>query len=456
MALFFGTDGLRGEVDKFLNTKIAFRCGNALANVFKENQKPGKVKCKILLGTDTRGSADMLASAFASGVLSAGADVSFVGVCPTAGIGYLTEFLGFDYGVVISASHNPAKYNGIKIFNKSGEKIDEKIVEQIEKNLLHLKINKNNNFGNFYSHENLKEKYESFLKDKTLCEFENKKPLKDLKIVLDCANGASYKIAPKIFKTLGAKIIETYTKPNGKNINKNCGALNIETLKENVLKNKADIGFAFDGDSDRVIAVAENGEVLDGDQIVYILANEYKRKGKLKGDGVVCTKYTNGGIEHALQECGIKLVRTEVGDKYVNEMLNKKGFIIGGEQSGHIFIKDKLKTGDGILTALLLTVIMANQKQKISALTCKKLVPQISKNIEVKNKEKIIENQELKVEFEKIKQSFDGRLFMRVSGTENMIRIMAENENEEALNFVTNALEKMIKKIDSSGGLCVE
>lgn len=456
MALFFGTDGLRGEVDKFLKPKLTFRCGNALANVFKENEKSKRQQCKILLGTDTRGSADMLASAFASGAMSAGADIYFVGVCPTAGIGYLTKFIGYDYGVVISASHNPAKYNGIKIFDKQGDKINEKTITQIEKKLLDLKLNTNNNFGRFFEGENLKANYESFLIESAFNELENKS-LENLKIVLDSSNGAASTIAPKIFKLLGGNVISIHSKPNGKNINKNCGALHIETLKANVLKHGADVGFAFDGDSDRVIAVDENGEVVDGDQIVYILANDYKEKQRLIGGGIVCTTHTNFGIEQSLANQGIKVVRTDVGDKFVSAEMERQGFVIGGEQSGHIFIKDKLQTGDGILAALMLSVIMKNNNKRLSALVCKKLIPQINKNIDVKNKEIIIENQNLKTELEKLKTNFEGgRLFVRASGTENVIRIMAENESEEKLNFVANRLETMIRKIDSRGGLCVE
>ena len=459
MGLFFGTDGLRGEVDKFLNAKLAFRCGNALSQVFELNktEKNKRKKCKILIGTDTRGSADMLASAFASGAMSGGASVSFVGVCPTAGIGFLTEYMHYDFGVVISASHNPAKYNGIKIFDKSGKKIDEKIVNQIEKNLLKLKIKKSNNFGRFSCCEKLKANYESFLIKLAEVEFENKDLLKGFKIVLDCSNGASYKIAPKVFKFFGAEVIETFTKPNGKNINKNCGSLNIETLKENVLKERANVGFAFDGDSDRVIAVAESGEIVDGDQIVYILANYYKEKNRLKNGGIVCTKHTNFGIELSIRQKGISMYRTEIGDKFVSDEMDKNRLVVGGEKSGHIFVKDKLKTGDGILVALMISSIMANKKQKLSALLCRKLIPQINKNIEVKNKEKILENKNLMSEFEKIKEKFEGgRLFLRVSGTESVIRIMAENKDEEYLNFVVDSLEKIIKEIDSRGVLCAE
>ena len=358
--------------------------------------------------------------------------------------------MGFDYGVVISASHNPAKYNGIKIFDKAGNKIDEETILKIEKKLLKIKINKNNNFGKFCSNENVKANYEAFLIKSTLEELENKKSLEGLRVVLDCSNGAASDIAPKIFKLLGAKVVCTHAKPNGKNINKNCGSLNIETLKANVLNCGADVGFAFDGDSDRVIAVAENGDV-------YILARYYHEKNKLKNNGVVCTTHTNFGIELSLQGCEIKMARSAVGDKYVSEEMDKNEFVVGGEQSGHIFVKDKLQTGDGILAALILSSIMANKKQKISALMCENLIPQINKNIEVKNKEIIIENQNLKTELEKIKQSFDnGRLFVRASGTEKVVRIMAENEDEEKLNFVADMLEKMIRKIDLKGGLCVE
>lgn len=477
MGLFFGTDGLRGRVDSVLNAEVAFKCGNALARFFYQDLSSGaNQKCKILLGTDTRGSADYLATAFSLGAISAGANVTFVGVCPTAGVGYLTEEFGFNFGVVISASHNPAEFNGIKIFNSNGEKLSEADISKLEKNMLIAKTLNCSKLGKFVFNANLISNYEAFLIKSAECELENSKDFSGLKIVLDCSNGASYKIAPKLFNLLGAKTITTYASPNGKNINKNCGSLNIEVLKQNVLKHKAHIGFAFDGDSDRVIAVAENGDIVDGDQIIYILAKFYQEKGLLKGGAVACTNLTNLKIEEELKKYNIKMFRTDVGDKFINETLSKNELVLGGEQVGHIFLKDKLKTGDGILVALILASIVKTKNIKLSSLICKGLYAQKSLNIKVKNKTKILENESLKNEISLAKTQLNGgRIFVRASGTEPVIRIMAEaktfenfKENNkistqnsaeklaENLNFVAEKLEKLIKKIDSRSGLCVE
>lgn len=485
MGLFFGTDGLRGRVDSVLSAEVAFKCGNALARVFYQNLSGGtNQKCKILLGTDTRDSADYLATAFSSGAISAGASVTYVSVCPTAGVGYLTEAFGYNYGVVISASHNPAEFNGIKIFNQKGEKLSENDILKLEKNMLSAKISSSKKFEKFIFNADLISNYEAFLIRTTLEELKSAENLSGLKIVLDCSNGASYKIAPKIFSVLGANVVTTYASPNGKNINKNCGSLSIETLQKNVLKHKAQIGFAFDGDSDRVIAVAENGKVVDGDQIIYILAKNYHENGLLNGGAVACTNLTNLKIEEELKRLNIKMFRTDVGDKFVNDALNKNSLVLGGEQVGHIFLKDKLKTGDGILVALVLASIIKTKDVNLSSLICKSLYAQKQLSIKVKNKAKILEDETLKTEISLAeKQLNGGRLFIRASGTEPVIRIMAEacpksqvelqseaypelqvksqpelqpEAQNEILDFVAERLEKLIKKIDSRGGLCVE
>ncbi len=457
MGLFFGTDGLRGKVDETLTAKIAFRCGNALARVFENEKKLKNKACKILLGTDTRGSADYLAMAFASGAISAGANVTFVGVCPTAGIGFLTKLHSFDYGVIISASHNEASYNGIKIFNRDCQKLNEDKIRQIEKNMLASKVNKCNRFGKFEYNKKLLANYKAFLIESVMEELKTKSDFENLKIVLDLSNGAGFKIAPKVFKFLRANVKVIHARPNGRNINKNCGALFIESLRQKVLSEGADVGFAFDGDSDRVIAVAENGKVIDGDQIIYILASFYKEQSRLKKAQVVCTKHTNMGIEQALKEKGINMLRTDIGDKFVNDELDKNGLVIGGEKAGHIFLKDKLETGDGILTALILTCILKEKNQKLSELMCENIYPQVNKNIPVKNKEKILENQCLKTELKILEKTLsNGRLFVRASGTEPVVRVVVEERQEEICEFVSEKLETLIKKIDTRGGLCVE
>lgn len=435
MGVFFGTDGLRGKVNEDLTSSVAYRCGNSLSAL--------DVK-RIIIGRDTRGSGNMLLLAFACGAVSAGIDVVDVGVCPTAGISYLTKLLDFDYGVVISASHNPVEFNGIKIFDKSGEKITEKTEEIIERNFLKQNIVTLEHIGKFESNYKLINKYIDFLIQSIETE------LLDKTIVLDCSNGASYKIAPKVFKKTGAKIITTYSSPNKININKNCGCLNIQKLKANVIKHKADFGFAFDGDSDRVIAVDEIGSVIDGDLLVYLFAKHYKNQNKLKNAAVVGTHHTNMGVEIALNNIGITLYRTDIGDRYVSEKLNEMDLCIGGEQSGHIFVKDKLSTGDGILNALLISEIIKNSGDKLSNLVNVKKYEQCNLNVKVKNKIKIINSKALLSEKNKQENVLlnKGRLMVRMSGTEPFIRIMVETLDKNLSEKVAEEIAKEIKKID--------
>ena len=448
MGVFFGTDGLRGLSITELSTDLVYRCANALANI--------KNNAKILIATDTRKTNDLFSTSFASGAISAGANVVYIGVCPTAGVSYLTKLLNFDYGVVISASHNPAEYNGIKIFDNLGKKINEKIEQQIEKNMLILKQISFDKVGSFCYEKNLVKKYIDFLINSAKKELDNTQ-LKGLKIVLDCSNGSAFNIAPKIFKKLGAEIAVIGTSPNGTNINKNCGSLNINVLKNAVKKSGADIGFAYDGDSDRLIAVSPNERVVDGDQIIYIFAKYYKEKNKLNKNIVVGTKHTNMGVEKELNKIGIKLIRTDIGDKYVSEMLDKENLIIGGEQSGHIFVRDKLETGDGILNSLILSAIIKNTNKSIVELSDIKLYYQENLNINVKNKQIILNNCKLKQKIDKIEQSLSkqGRVLVRASGTENVIRVMAESKDKEFSKEIANDIKDCIKNINEED-LCVE
>lgn len=436
MGVFFGTDGLRGSVNVDLTSSVAYRCGNSLGVMGKG--------LKVIIGRDTRGSGSMLMLAFACGAVSAGLDVVDVGICPTAGISYLTKLLGFDYGVVISASHNPSEFNGIKIFDKNGKKISEKIENILERNFLKQNIVNINYLGKFKSNPKLVKKYVSFLLKSTTLNLDGKT------VVLDCSNGASYKIAPQVFKKTGAKIITTYASPNKININKNCGSLNIQKLQANVLKYKADFGFAFDGDSDRVIAVDETGSVIDGDLLVYLFAKYYQSLNKLKNAAVVGTHHTNMGVEIALNNLDIKLYRTDIGDRYVSEKLDEMDLCIGGEQSGHIFVKDKLDTGDGILNALLISEIIKNSRDKLSKLVNIKKYEQCNLNVKVKNKINIINSKTLSDE--KARQEGillnKGRLMVRMSGTEPYIRIMVETLDKNLSRQVAEELERVIKLID--------
>lgn len=438
MGVFFGTDGLRGKVNDDLSFDVVYKCGNALGSLYP--------RTKILIGRDTRLSGTLLSLAFSSGAMNAGIDVTDIGVCPTAGISYLTKLLGYDFGVVISASHNPAEFNGIKIFDSEGLKLSEKKENQIEKRFLKQVIVNYSEIGCYEFKPNLVGLYSSFLVNSSSVNFEN------LKIVLDCSNGASSKIAPAVFKKLGAKVISTNTNPNGLNINQNCGSLHIDVLQKNVLKYHADLGFAFDGDSDRLIAVDEKGNIIDGDLLVYLFACEYKSQGKLLPAIVVGTRHTNMGVEKSLQEKGISLIRTDIGDKYVSSKLSERGLLIGGEQSGHVLVKDKLQTGDGVLNAVLVAELCSKYNKKLSEFFDVKLYEQVNINVSVSDKMRVINSEELshEIEIEEKRLGSDGRIMIRVSGTEPYIRVMVESLDANISKITAEHLSLIISKIDNS------
>ncbi len=436
MGLFFGTDGLRGKVNDDLSQSIAYKCGNALGGRFG--------KSRIIVGRDTRLSGSLIALSFASGAINAGSSVVDVGICPTAGISYLTKALGFDFGVVISASHNPAEFNGIKVLNSVGEKVGSVVEEDLERNFLREFVVPYNELGKYEYDARLVLKYQDFLSKSISHSLEGKT------IVLDCACGASYKVAPAVFRSHGAKVIATFCKPNGLNINDGCGALHTQKLQKYVLKYHADMGFAFDGDSDRVIAVDENGKVIDGDEIIYILAMDYLKKGKLNDNTVVGTRHTNMGVEKALAKKGVNLIRTNIGDKYVRAMMREKNLLIGGEQSGHVIIADKLGTGDGVLTALHLAEICASENKKLSEFVDFELYKQCNINVHVKDKLRAINSEKLsKMTEEQEKFLKDkGRIMIHVSGTEPCIRVMVESGDEELSKSVAQKIAKVVKDVD--------
>lgn len=444
MGIFFGTDGLRGKFNDDLSVRVAYNSGNALGS-----EQPG---IKIIIGRDTRSSGSILTLAFATGAMNAGASVVDVGVCPTAGVSYLTKTQGFDFGVVISASHNPAEFNGIKIFDSSGKKISEHKEEMLERRFIKQVSVSYDKVGQYFFKPNLVKSYVEFLSSRF--DFS----LKGKTVVLDCSNGASYFIAKKIFAQKGAKVIALGCKPDGVNINKNCGALFTDNLQRVVIKNRADLGFAYDGDSDRVIAVSERGEILTGDMIIYIFANFYKEAGKLNPPVVVGTRHTNMGIENALHHSGISLIRTEIGDKYVSLKMSEMGLLIGGEQSGHIIIKDCLPTGDGILSSLLLSYICEVRKCKLSQLLTFELFAQANINVPVKHKMEIINSEKLS-EITKAKEaqiSGSGRIMIRVSGTEPCIRIMVETKIKSVSEKIAKEIALTVEQIDSELEICVE
>ncbi len=431
MSIYFGTDGIRGEVNKELNFEVCYKCGNALSNI-KEN-------VKIVLGRDTRKSGDLIALSFSCGVVMGGGNIIDVGVIPTAGIAYLVKKLKFDYGVVISASHNPAEYNGIKIFDCNGNKIGVQEENLIEKYFIHNNIANFKKVGTYCQKRYMTRQYVNFLRNSS-------KSLNGVKIALDCSNGASGSIAPKLFRELGAKVVALNCSNNGLKINDNCGSLHPEGLSEAVVKYKCHIGFAFDGDSDRVIAVDEKGKLVDGDIITYILGCYFKKKNSLKNNGVVGTTQTNMGIIKALKKEGIDFYASDVGDKYVIELMKDKNLEIGGEQSGHIIIGRYSDTGDGVLCAIVLANILKEEKRNFSNLAHVELMPQANKNIVVYDKLRIINADELKQEINECENMIrDGRILVRASGTESKIRVMVES-CDELQN--TKVLDRIVRKIE--------
>ena len=443
MGIFFGTDGLRGIVNDDLSCEIAYKCGNSLGTQYPNS--------KIIIGRDTRGTGDLITLAFATGAMNAGLDITDVGVCPTAGVSYLTTSLGYDFGVVISASHNPAEYNGIKIFDGTGRKLGDSREQSIEKGFLKQYVGTFDKVGNYTYNPRLVLNYKQFLSKSINTSLAGKT------IVLDCANGASYKLAPAVFRDNKAKIIATFCKPDGLNINKGCGSLNIQRLQKYVLKYKADMGFAFDGDSDRVIAVDEKGNVIDGDEIIYMLAVDYLESGKPM-PAVVGTRHTNMGIEKALNKKGIELIRADIGDKYVSAKLTENNLLIGGEQSGHIIVRDKLITGDGVLNALHIAEICARKNKKLSEFFDFELYQQKNINVKVSDKIRTVNSDKLAkvIELEEQKLGDDGRIMIHVSGTEPYIRIMVETKDINLSTIVAEKIASVVEQINQENESCAE
>ncbi len=436
MGIFFGTDGLRGVVNEELTTNIAYKIGNALS-ILKENPT-------IIIGSDTRISSPYLTLGVANGAMSGGAKVIDIGVCPTAGVAFLTKKLNADFGVVISASHNSGEYNGIKVFNENGYKLSEKEEEQIERCFIREKINDCYSVGTFVQDFNLVKLYKNFLIKAS------KNTLEGKTIVLDCAYGASHRIAPDVFRKLGASVIASNSTNEGEKINKDCGALHPENLVKKVHRYKADMGFAFDGDADRLIAVDEKGNVIDGDVIINGLAKYLKSINKLKDNTVVGTSHTNMAIEEDLKNNGINFIRTDIGDKYVLAKLIEKDLSLGGEQSGHIILKDLSTTGDGILSAIAVANMIIDQNTTLSNALHVKLFPQTNKNVVVEDKFKIMNSDVLSEESTKFKQMLNGkgRLMIRASGTEPKIRVMVESKDQALNEQIAERLVAVIKKVN--------
>ncbi|MGI9533397.1 MAG: phosphoglucosamine mutase [Thermodesulfobacteriota bacterium] len=443
----FGTDGIRGIANEFpMTPEVALRLGKALAYTIK--QKSRSAKPKVILGKDTRLSGYIFEQAISSGLTSMGVDVYLVGPLPTPAIAFLTKNMRADAGLVISASHNPYTDNGIKIFDRYGFKLADEKELQIENLVLDQKNNLNGSseiIGKAIRIEDATGRYVVFVK-KT---FPDGLSLEGLKIVVDCANGAAYKVAPTAFRELGAEVISLGVEPDGMNINTKCGSLNPELLIKKVLENKADIGIALDGDADRVIISDEKGTLVDGDKILAISTEEMINRGQLKKNEIVATLMSNMGIELFLKERGIKLHRTDVGDRYVVESMKEKGINLGGEQSGHIIFLDHTTTGDGILASLQVLAIMKRLQKPLSSLVGQiEMFPQVLKNVKISEKppiEKIPGLNKMLSEYEN-KLGNRGRINIRYSGTESLARVMVEGEDKSNINSIASKISDLIGK----------
>jgi len=427
----FGTDGVRGvaNVDP-MTSEIALKIGRAVSHVFKERRGRGR----IVVGKDTRLSGYMLETALASGVCSMGLDVWLVGPLPTPGIAFITSSMRADAGVVISASHNPYQDNGIKLFSGDGFKLPDELELEIERLVMEGSIDTlrpvASQVGKAHRIDDAVGRYIVFLKNI----FPGKLSLDGLKVVVDCANGACYKVAPSVFEELGAHVVTYGSDPDGENINKACGSTHPEALRELVLEHNAHLGIAFDGDGDRVVFVDEKGNVVDGDAVMAILASYLKGKGSLKKDTLVATIQSNMGLEEYLAGKDVKVVRTAVGDRYVLETLLKEDMNLGGEKSGHIVFLDHNTTGDGMVTALKMLNIMVEKETSLFDLRKGfEEFPQVEKNIKVKKKKPIAEIPALAAVITRIEGDFagKGRVVVRYSGTEMLLRVMVEGGDKE-------------------------
>ncbi len=447
MKKVFGTDGIRGTANMYpMTPEMVLKVGKALVLLLKQN---GSRKIpKIVIGKDTRLSGYMLETALTAGIVSMGANVYLVGPMPTPAVAHLTKSLNCDAGIVLSASHNPASDNGLKIFNSKGVKLSDASEEKIESFLFSEKLlNKaldSKKIGKAFRVEDARGRYIEFVKNSV-----DNSSLNGLKIVLDCANGAAYSIAPKVFTELGAKVKTFHNKPDGLNINLNCGATKPHFIQKETVKQKADLGIALDGDADRVIVCDSNGKIVDGDFIMSILALNLLEKGMLKKKTVVGTQMTNSGIEEFLKKHKISLVRTKVGDRYVVEEMEKNDYFLGGESSGHIIMKQHSTTGDGILTALQLVNILNEKNSKLSHLIKKiKPFPFVLENVSVRQKipfnQMPLVSKEIKKAEKKLKGK--GRVLVRYSGTENVARVMVEGKNNKTIKNLALKIVKAIKK----------
>ena len=443
MARLFGTDGVRGVANVELTPELAFKLGFAAATYFgREVSNP-----KLIIGRDTRRSGQMLECALCAGICAAGGNAHILGVMPTPAVSFLTSVVGANAGVVISASHNPFEDNGIKFFSQTGHKlpdaVEDEIAEIVAAPIDYTKTVRGSSVGQVIYEHGMAELYIKHVISTAYTKLDG------LKVVMDCSNGANSEIAPIILRSLGAEVVTIFNEPNGTNINNGCGSTHLEALQEKVVEVGAHVGIANDGDADRCLAVDENGVALDGDQIMLICALELMKRGKLKDNMLVATVMSNVGLHQAMKAAGGQTAKTAVGDRYVLEEMLKHGYNLGGEQSGHIIFSEYAKTGDGILTAVQLLCAMVKNNVSLSELSnVMTKYPQVLLNVRVADKNGWDKNAAIAEVIKKYQEELgeNGQILVRASGTEPLIRIMAEGPNQERLEQITNAIADVVNK----------
>ena len=446
MGKYFGTDGFRGEANVVLTVEHAFKVGRYLGWYFGQEHK-----ARIVIGKDTRRSSYMFEYALAAGLTASGADAYLLHVTTTPSVSYVVRTEDFDCGLMISASHNQYYDNGIKVINSEGHKmeaeVEAKIEAYIDGEIDEIPLATKENIGRTVDYAAGRNRYIGHLISLATRSF------KDMRVGLDCANGSASSVAKSVFDALGAKTYVINNEPNGVNINTNCGSTHIEVLQEYVKEKHLDVGFAYDGDADRCIAVDENGNVVDGDRIIYVCGKYLMEQGKLKDNTVVTTIMSNLGLYKACDKIGMKYEQTAVGDKYVYENMLKNGYVLGGEQSGHIIFSKHARTGDGILTSLMVMEAIIEKKQTLGTLADEvKIFPQLLKNVRVKDKKTALDNATVQAAVEKTAEELgtDGRILVRESGTEPVIRVMVEAASDEICEKYVDSVVKVIE----SEGLC--
>lgn len=430
MGKYFGTDGFRGEANVNLTVEDAFKVGRFLGWYY--GQKADDSRCRVVIGKDTRRSSYMFEYSLVAGLTASGADVYLLHVTTTPSVSYVVRTEEFNCGIMISASHNPYYDNGIKVINERGEKLEEEVIDRIEEYLDgkigEIPLAKRDAIGRTIDFAAGRNRYIGYLISIATRSFKN------MRVGLDCANGSAFSIAKNVFDALGAETHVISNNPDGTNINTNCGSTHIEQLKKFVKDNKLDVGFAYDGDADRCLAVDENGEVVDGDKIMYVCGKYMKEQGTLVNNTVVTTIMSNFGLYKAFDREGIGYEKTAVGDKYVYENMAQNGHCLGGEQSGHIIFSKNATTGDGILTSLKVMEVILEKKQTLGKLASEiQIYPQVLKNVKVKSKAEAQDDADVQAEVEKVAEALGdtGRILLRQSGTEPVIRVMVEAQTDE-------------------------